>query len=460
MLLFCCESGFSQSFLKKNQFVSDKIYGTIPFVLENEYWVLCNEYIRQDRYNLVLAKYDRDGALKQSTNLTKTSAFLSLEKAELLDSNRLFVVLSEPDVNNKRKYQNLIYNSIGQVIWSSKLDSCYTDIKVITDSLYQASFSSFEYDTTSGSYIATESRTHILNRRGVKIMSLVGTYDEMLLNNAYFGIKRSESEKLHNKMYKFSLNGVFEDSLNINEVPCQQIVPYKSYFLVWGRRFDTINPGYESVISKFAYDGKKLDSLVLAKGSANTLSILKGNSGKNLLVYNWLPNSISFWQSQLYSFNENLDTTLKFTYKIDSSHFSFSGSFICEDGGVFGTATHWNQPYQFNIMKTDSIGQVLNSDYLGGVTFLGNGVKVENIDFSDITKLSAYPNPVNSTLFVSSDTPDAMDYILTNINGQLLFNGQFTNSMKLEVANTPNGIYFLQIQGEGFTETRKIIVSH
>ena len=76
------------------------------------------------------------------------------------------------------------------------------------------------------------------------------------------------------------------------------------------------------------------------------------------------------------------------------------------------------------------------------------------------SKFGSYPNPTTSNLYIELYNGQMTNYSLQNLNGQILLEGSFENKTHLDVSNLSDGIYFLQLKGEGILETRKVIVSH
>ncbi|MCB0482866.1 MAG: T9SS type A sorting domain-containing protein [Flavobacteriales bacterium] len=85
-------------------------------------------------------------------------------------------------------------------------------------------------------------------------------------------------------------------------------------------------------------------------------------------------------------------------------------------------------------------------------------VGVVQIGYSE--EIEVFPNPTSSTLNISSLTSPELQYIIQYVGGQILIEGQFQSSTQIDVSDFPNGMYFLQIKGEGILETRKVIISH
>ncbi|MFH2143751.1 MAG: T9SS type A sorting domain-containing protein [Bacteroidota bacterium] len=71
-----------------------------------------------------------------------------------------------------------------------------------------------------------------------------------------------------------------------------------------------------------------------------------------------------------------------------------------------------------------------------------------------------FPNPVTDKLFIEMFNKDISYSVeLMNIVGQVIFNGNFIDDGEIDVSGFSKGIYFLKIQGEGFVETKKIVVN-
>jgi PKD repeat protein len=79
--------------------------------------------------------------------------------------------------------------------------------------------------------------------------------------------------------------------------------------------------------------------------------------------------------------------------------------------------------------------------------------------------LSVYPNPVNDMLYINLELESGSDYVLTLFNAlgesvNVIYSGELmpgTNQLSFSTAELPKGIYFLQVDGDGIIETRKIV---
>jgi hypothetical protein len=76
---------------------------------------------------------------------------------------------------------------------------------------------------------------------------------------------------------------------------------------------------------------------------------------------------------------------------------------------------------------------------------------------NNYTKFSVFPNPVNQELYVSGASPAEMvHYQIFAVDGKLMQKGEVTNG-QIFCEQLTNGLYFLQLESNGKTETKKII---
>ena len=71
-------------------------------------------------------------------------------------------------------------------------------------------------------------------------------------------------------------------------------------------------------------------------------------------------------------------------------------------------------------------------------------------------QLEVYPNPVSDVLTITNFSGEAVDYYIFNVVGQKMMEGISCGT--IPVAELERGLYLLQIKGEKFLETIKIIV--
>jgi hypothetical protein len=75
---------------------------------------------------------------------------------------------------------------------------------------------------------------------------------------------------------------------------------------------------------------------------------------------------------------------------------------------------------------------------------------------NNIVKFTVYPNPVSSVINVGGTNGDTT-YRVFAIDGKLVKNGQLNANAQINLEGLTNGMYLLQINSEGRTETKKII---
>lgn len=76
-------------------------------------------------------------------------------------------------------------------------------------------------------------------------------------------------------------------------------------------------------------------------------------------------------------------------------------------------------------------------------------------------KLSAfytYPNPVQSTLHVRSNTRGEFSLVIKNLTGQMVYSASAANDQPVDVAALPNGVYFVEVADDSRKIQRKIVI--
>ena len=82
-------------------------------------------------------------------------------------------------------------------------------------------------------------------------------------------------------------------------------------------------------------------------------------------------------------------------------------------------------------------------------------VSVENVQNDQDIKF--FPNPANNVITIQNNLQDFTDIRLVNSYGQIVDN---VVSNQLNVADLPNGLYFLQFSKGEAVSTQKVIISH
>lgn len=85
---------------------------------------------------------------------------------------------------------------------------------------------------------------------------------------------------------------------------------------------------------------------------------------------------------------------------------------------------------------------------------------------SNQTEIALFPNPTNGVLNVSvtglKQTGDVLQYTITDLQGKVwIKNSQVANginySFSENLSNLPNGMYFIQIGTNGFSQVKKLV---
>ena len=77
-------------------------------------------------------------------------------------------------------------------------------------------------------------------------------------------------------------------------------------------------------------------------------------------------------------------------------------------------------------------------------------------EYSHQQPLEVYPNPASDVLYVKNLPCEQVDYSLFNTLGQVVATG--SSSGTISVSELETGLYFLQIKGDNFLQTAKIVV--
>ncbi|MCB0481960.1 MAG: T9SS type A sorting domain-containing protein [Flavobacteriales bacterium] len=143
------------------------------------------------------------------------------------------------------------------------------------------------------------------------------------------------------------------------------------------------------------------------------------------------------------------------TYQITNLQRTLNGGFAFTVHEPPGHST-----YPWHLVVTDSNmlvdGKPFWHRFYSGDTNKTIGIIEDGQKYS----VGVFPNPVDEKLNISFNKSLNASFELRALNGLTLLIGQFENSVRLDVSNIPNGIYFLQIRGEGISETRKVVISH
>ncbi len=151
----------------------------------------------------------------------------------------------------------------------------------------------------------------------------------------------------------------------------------------------------------------------------------------------------------------------KVRYEVKERSISFTSISVLENSELYlsGNLFFFDAELSWGVIsRTDSTGMV--QDTILRTTEINDTVLSMNFIHELRNELDIFPNPTNNLLNIISSEDSDLTFNLTNLNGEILISGKVQPSSKVDVSDMPNGIYFLQIQGKGTLETRKIIVSH
>ena len=193
----------------------------------------------------------------------------------------------------------------------------------------------------------------------------------------------------------------------------------------------------------------------LAKGATTTFSpFTQGSSGNALPI-------------DLLSFNGNCngdEVELNFTVasQINNDYFTIYRSsnnkdwtIVGEISGAGNTSTQMDYSWtDHNPIKGTSYYQLSQTDYDGKTeTFAPISVSCDKLEIEDY---SAYPNPVQNELNIDIELDtyqgDNITLELVDINGRVAMQQKVTlergfNSLNVEIADIPKGVYLLQFKG-------------
>ncbi|MCG8577512.1 MAG: T9SS type A sorting domain-containing protein [Flavobacteriales bacterium] len=104
-------------------------------------------------------------------------------------------------------------------------------------------------------------------------------------------------------------------------------------------------------------------------------------------------------------------------------------------------------------------GNELGSELLiDNIRFTGGDVGLQTIHLSD--SWNVFPNPSNESATVIFE--EANQISVVNLNGQVVYQNlkPTQNKLELNTSNWSEGVYFIKLQSESKTETKKLVVTH
>jgi hypothetical protein len=96
------------------------------------------------------------------------------------------------------------------------------------------------------------------------------------------------------------------------------------------------------------------------------------------------------------------------------------------------------------------IHEIMTDIYIEDTTI--NNIEIEN------DRVILYPNPTDNSFLIHTDLNNYKINIY-NLNGQCILNKQnCLKSERIDISTIPAGIYFININSDGFNETKKLII--
>lgn len=207
------------------------------------------------------------------------------------------------------------------------------------------------------------------------------------------------------------------------------------------------------------YNGTSSTATVV-RGSSNTIYVSAGFSGSSYTEY---------WKVWI-DLNQDGDFTDSGELLVSgssSSSATLSASLAIPSGAVLGK-TRMRVSMKYNAAQssceTFSYGEV--EDYSVNITSTamaalrtGSPVSAEMLgNEPPKVMFSAYPNPANEKLTISTIEKAGFSATIYNLNGSILRRGESDRSeLKLDVSDLENGLYFIKVKGERETTTLKFM---
>ena len=131
---------------------------------------------------------------------------------------------------------------------------------------------------------------------------------------------------------------------------------------------------------------------------------------------------------------------------------------------------NWNKDYAFFNCSSTSENTSIHSESdhtfptgKGSFTNLRPNVKFElanNSSVSNDLKFECYPNPTNSTVTVNHNLTSNSKIIVTNINGQIIFEKNISNSTSetIDLSGYSKGVYNIILKENNSQKTEKVIL--
>ncbi|MCB0482724.1 MAG: T9SS type A sorting domain-containing protein [Flavobacteriales bacterium] len=170
---------------------------------------------------------------------------------------------------------------------------------------------------------------------------------------------------------------------------------------------------------------------------------------------------------QSYSKNKSFSTLAKIdevgsidtvrVMKDDKMNFNVNPTYRIGDYLLGHLSMESFEPFNRLLIRFDNSGCFYSSQV---VTNLKCSIVGIDLQLREEELIKVFPNPANEFVHISTNQDSRLHYSLLDIQGKTIQSGELTRSENLILLKVPDGMYFLQLQGEGVLETQKIIVSH
>ncbi|MBK8848028.1 MAG: T9SS type A sorting domain-containing protein [Bacteroidetes bacterium] len=122
------------------------------------------------------------------------------------------------------------------------------------------------------------------------------------------------------------------------------------------------------------------------------------------------------------------------------------------DGGVLAIGFRYDYLNVFPSPNRDVI--VMKFDSLGNIT------GYNEIDNSIQNQISIYPNPANTEVTIYSNINEEAEVIIYSIKGQLIEKKTLHGTIKVDVSNYNNGIYYCTVETSKQRYQKKFVIAH
>jgi len=458
LALFAIDASSQVSFLKKDQIAVKYRLSAVDIVsVASEYRLLYFDNDVIDKKTLV-AQYDSLGNLITSTKLTNSYNGSPDDFQYLSNGNIL--------LNGTSGYTNYnyVYEPNGNVIWSKSKDSNFS-VRQAREYVEGSIVGQGEFFDPNG-----EVHAYSYSRLDLAGDTVWNVPDWKLFSKAkndsvgfwmvshtyflghYYSIWRDAS-LTNNVLFKIDTTGRLIKSDTLAESQVIEIIGTPKGVLVFSSKKNHWEGGYSVGLldQNFQYKWRiKRDDThqnfvndVVVDSRNEKVYILESHRIANSNFISKIKNiSLQGVEMKTFEFN-TLRDTLAFS-KLDLG---------IESGFILTGTTLKLSPWESIIAKTTANAEIESSEI--SIEFLSSNA-YESILPRIIT---IFPNPTSSSLSISMGIESAIRYGLINSTGQSVKSGNFQKTTQLDVSDLPNGIYFLQLQGEGVRETRKVVIS-